>query len=58
MRGGKRYFVANKSRKHPTTEISRSKKSVKLRSEAWYQKAAATFSISNRSVNSPSIVPE
>jgi hypothetical protein len=58
VRGGKHYIVANKARKQTKTKAGKPKKSVKLSSQAWYQKAAASYSISNRSVMSPSIAPE
>ena len=59
MRGGKRFFVANKVRKQTASKQSKTKKSVKLSSTDWYKKAAASLSIKKSSVTpSPGLVPE
>ncbi len=54
MRGGKRYIPVNKDRKRVQAKSLKPRKSVKLNSEGWYQKAAARVGI----IAAPSIVPE
>ena len=57
MRGGKHYFATSKSRKRSPTKSEKPKRSVKLKSEGWYQRTAAAMSIRRDQVPSPSIVP-
>ena len=54
VRGGKRYIAINKDRKRFQAKSPKPRKSVKLSSASWYQKAAARVGI----IAAPSIVPE